>query len=398
MVASEKDRIMTPDTSSSHVDELVEGNAAFAFDLFGAIRDQSENLIYSPYSISLALAMTYAGARAITEQQMAETLHLALPKEDVHRAFNALDLELKSRGEEAKGRNGEGFRLNIANSIWGQSGYTFLAEFLDTLAENYGAGLRLLDFEAFPEKSRVTINDWVSDKTEERIQDLLPPGSITPLTRLVLTNAIYFNAAWDLPFDENATRPGLFHLLNGTETAVDMMSQVEHFKYAAGSDYQAIELPYDGRELSMVIFIPRKGRFEDFEKSFTAAKMDSILAELSHAYVSLSMPRFTFERALDLGQILAEMGMPDAFDPRAADFSGMDGSLDLFISKILHKAFIAVDEEGTEAAAATAVVMKLTAAPQEPIQVSVDRPFVFIIRDVETRTILFMGRVLNPEA
>ncbi|MDY6839109.1 MAG: serpin family protein [Thermodesulfobacteriota bacterium] len=396
-IASERERSMVPATSPWDVDELVEGNTDFAFDLYQALRDEDDNVIYSPYSISLALAMTFGGARHQTEMQMAETLNFTLGQEGVHPAFNALDLELERRGKGAQGSDGKGFRLHVANAIWGQAGYSFLSDFLDTLAENYGAGLRLLDFAAVPEESRLTINDWVSDETEERIPDLLPPGSVTSLTRLVLTNAIYFNAAWNFPFDELGTQPGLFHLLGGGEVTADMMSQVEHFNYFRGSYYQVIELPYDGHELSMVIFIPDEGWFEAFENVLTADKVDEMVKGLSPENVSLTMPKFTFDFGLSLNQILAAMGMPDAFDPTAADFSGMDGSRSLFISNVLHKAFIAVDEEGTEAAAATAVVMELTAVLDPPIVVSIDRPFVFMIRDLETRTVLFMGRVLHPE-
>ena len=397
VVHSPKPRIKAPQTSQSDLDELVEGNTAFAFDLYQAIREGNNNLIYSPYSISLALAMTYAGARNNTEDEMADTLHFTLGQDALHPAFNALDLELARRGQGAEGTDEEGFRLNIANSIWGQTGYSFLGEFLDTLAENYGAGLRLLDFSGAPEESRVTINDWVSHETEDKIQDLLPQGSISELTRLVLTNAIYFNAAWNFPFDESVTEPGVFHLLDGGEVTVDMMSQVEHFRYAEGFTYQAIELPYDGQELSMVIFIPDEGEFEEFERSLTPDNVDNILARLSSTSVNLTMPKFTFEFSLGLNQILATMGMLDAFDPGAADFSGMDGTRSLFISSVLHKAFISVDEEGTEAAAATAVIISLTAMPQPPVELSIDRPFVFMIRDLETETVLFMGRVLHPE-
>ena len=397
LVKSDKGRDMTPETSQSDLDELVEGNTDFAFDMYRAIRQGDDNLIYSPYSISLALAMTYAGAKNRTEQQMANALSFTLGQDKLHPAFNALDLELTSRGEGAEGTDGEGFRLNIANSIWGQEGYSFLSGFLDTLAENYGAGLRLLNFATAPEESRVTINDWVSDETEGKIEDLLPQGSISSLTRLVLTNAIYFNAAWDFPFNESATRPGAFHLLDGSEVTTDMMSQVKHFRYAEGRDYQVVELPYDGQELSMVLFIPKSGWFNAFESSLTENKVDNILAGLSSANVSLTMPKFTFEFSLGLNEVLARMGMSDAFNPTAADFSGMDGSRDLFISDVFHKAFIAVDEKGTEAAAATAVVVGATAMPDPPVEVTADRPFIFIIRDLETKTILFMGRVLNPE-
>ncbi|MDY6989629.1 MAG: serpin family protein [Thermodesulfobacteriota bacterium] len=397
VVQSQKDRTMAPQTNEEDGDELAEGNTAFAFDMYQTLRQQDDNLIYSPYSISLALAMTYAGARGETEQQMAETLHFTLGQNRLHPAFNALDLELAHRGEGAQGAKGEGFQLNIANAIWGQTGYSFLEVFLDTLAENYGAGLRLLDFASDPEACRLTINDWVSDRTEDKIQDLIPMNAISPLTRLVLTNAIYFNAAWNFPFDVAATQSGFFHLLDGGEVSADMMSQEEYLGYIKGWDYEAVELPYDGRELSMVIFLPVKGRFKAFEKALTADKANSMVAQLTYENVRLTMPRFSFSFGLSLTQALRAMGMPDAFNPSVADFSGMDGAFNLFISDVIHKAFIAVDEAGTEAAAATAVIMKLTAMPKEPIVVSVDRPFIFMIRDIPTKTVLFMGRVLDPE-
>jgi len=397
VVQSQKARTMAPETTEEDRNELAEGNTAFAFDMYHAMGQQDDNLIFSPYSISLALAMTYAGARGETEQQMAETLHFTLDQKRLHPAFNALDLELAHRGAGAQGADGEGFRLNIANAIWGQTGYSFLEVFLDTLAENYGAGLRLLDFASDPEACRLTINDWVSDRTEEKIPDLLPANSIDPLTRLVLTNAIYFNAAWNFPFDVAATEPGFFHLLDGGEVSADMMCQEEYFGYMKGWDYEAVELPYDGRELSMVIFLPVKGRFRAFERALTADKASSIVAQLTYENVRLTMPRFSFSFGLGLTRILAAMGMQDAFNPSVADFSGMDGSFNLFISDVIHKAFIAVDEAGTEAAAATAVIMKLTAMPKEPIEVSLDRPFIFMIRDIPTKTVLFMGRVLDPD-
>ncbi len=397
LVKSAKARAASPDVSAGDLAELVAGNNAFAFDLYQAIRGSDGNLFYSPYSISLALAMTYAGARGETESQMADTLRFTLPQARLHPAFNALDTTLASRGEGARGKDGEGFKLAIANSIWGQAGYTFLDTFLDTLAENYGAGLRLLDFAKAPEGARKTINDWVSEQTEERIRDLLPPDSITDLTRLVLTNAIYFNAAWRMPFDESMTRDGVFHLLDGGKVTVPMMSQMEFFGYAQGDGYQAVELLYNGGELSMVILLPDAGRFADFEAPLDADTLAAIVGNLAQANVLLTMPKFRYDARLDLAGTLSKMGMPEAFG-MSADFSGMDGKKDLFISGVFHKAFVSVDEAGTEAAAATAVVMTLKAAPGLPVEVTVDRPFIFLIRDIETGAILFVGRVLNPAA
>ena len=397
VIQSEKQRITSPEVDKAELTTLANGNSAFAFDLYQALRDEDGNLFYSPYSISLALAMTYAGARGETEKQMADTLHFTLPQDRLHLAFNSLDLELSQRGKGAKGKDGEGFRLNIANAIWGQKDYHFLATFLDVLAENYGAGLRVLDFTKEPEKSRIVINDWVREETEGRIENLLPPGSVDPPTSLVLTNAIYFNAAWQYPFEENATTDGLFHLLEGGEVSVPMMGQEKSLGYAESEGYQAVELPYDGRELSMVILLPQAGNFETFEKSLDVQQVDTIIKNLGSNQVILTMPRFEFASSFRLGGTLAAMGMPDAFSGNA-DFSGMTGNRDLFISGVVHKAFVSVDEAGTEAAAATAVIMPTAAPPGATVEVTIDRPFIFLIRDIKTGAISFVGRVVNPSA
>lgn len=396
IVRSDKQRVTSPDVSEADLATLADGNSAFAFDLYQALREEDGNLFYSPYSISLALAMTYAGARRETAQQMADTLHFILSQDRLHPAFNSLDIELSQRGEGAKGKDGEGFRLNIVNAIWGQEGYKFLPEFLDLLAENYGAGLRPLDFVNAPEESRTTINNWVSDQTEGRIEDLIPQGLIDALTRLVLTNAIYFNAAWQYPFSEDMTEDGPFYLLNEGEVTVPMMRQMELFGYAEGDRYQAIELPYDGQELSMVLLLPQTGQFEGFEGSLDAQRVDAIVKDLEFRRVTLTMPKFKFESDFSLKDALIALGMPVAFSG-GADFSGMTGYRDLFISDVIHKAFVSVDEAGTEAAAATAVVM-VAAMPPETVEVTVDRPFVFLIRDIQTGTILFVGRIVNPSA
>ena len=397
VLRSGKERVTSPDVSDTDLARLVEGNSAFAFDLYQALKGEEGNLFYSPYSISVALAMTYAGARGETEQQMAETLKFLLSQEDLHPAFNGLDIELDKRGEGAEGKDDDGFRLNIVNAIWGQKDYAFLSEFLDVLAENYGAGLRILDFINETEKSRVTINDWVSDQTEGRIEDLIPQGVITILTRLVLTNAIYFNAAWEYPFEENATYNGPFYLLDGSDVTVPMMRQTESFGYTEGDGYQAVELPYDGRELSMVILLPEEGQFGTFEDSLDAALVSAIIEDLGSQEVALTMPKFEFESEFGLKEALAAMDMPIAFTGEA-DFSGMTGNRELSIAEVIHKAFVSVDEAGTEAAAATAVIMALTAMPGEPVEVTLDHPFIFLIRDIETGTILFIGRVVDASA
>jgi serpin B len=396
-VASNKPRASAPQATDQEIATLVSGNSAFALDLYRRIKEREGNLFYSPYSVSLALAMTYAGARGETAHQMAEALHFELPPEELHPAFNALDLELAQRGEGAQGKDGEPFRLHIVNAIWGQRDYGFQEEFLDVLAENYGAGLRTLDFAGDPEEARATINDWVAEQTEERIEDLLPPGSIGALTRLVLTNAIYFNAAWKHPFEPERTADGPFYRLDGSEVQVPMMHQTEFLGYTEEEGVQVVELPYDGQEFSMVILLPERGTFGAFEDALTAERVDTIVEDLAYRQIKLSMPKFEFDFDLSLVQALQELGMENAFGAEA-DFSGMTGSPELFISEVVHKAFVSVDEEGTEAAAATAVVIAETAMPEEPLAVDVDRPFIFLIRDIETGTILFAGRIVDPGA
>jgi serpin B len=399
VLQSDKERKTSPDVLTGDQASLVEGNSAFAFELHQALRGKEGNLFYSPYSISLALAMTYAGARGETAKQMSDTLQFLLEQAKLHPAFNWLSAELAGRGQGAQGKDGEGFRLNIVNAIWGQKDYEFLSDFLDILAENYGAGLRILDFMNEAEQSRLAINDWVSERTEGRIEDLIPPGAINELTRLVLTNAIYFNAAWKYPFDEGLTANGPFYLLDGRQVIVPMMREMESFGYGKGEGYQAVELPYDGGELSMVILLPASGNFEAFEAGLQAQEVSDIISGLRPTQVALTMPKFEFDSEFGLKDTLADMGMPVAFSPDEADFSGMTGNSELFISDVIHKAFVAVDEAGTEAAAATAVIVGTTSMPTEPpVEVTVDRPFIFLIRDIETGSILFVGRVLNPGA
>lgn len=393
---SETQRVTSPVVAEPDLAELVVGNSAFAFDLYQVVRGNQGNLLYSPYSISIALAMTYSGARGETKRQMADTLSFTLPDDRLHPAFNALDLELASRGEDRRGGGSSRFQLNIANAIWGQEGYAFLPEFLDVLAENYGAGLRLLDFVSAPEESRLAINDWVSDQTEGKIPDLMPQDVIDELTRLVLTNAIYFNAGWAFPFEPQDTEGGTFYLLDGGEVTVPMMKQSHEFAYAEGEGYQAISLPYGASGVSMVILVPPAGQFETFESSLNPDRVEAIVKGLVRWSVTLSMPKFDFESSFDLGETLATMGMPDAFS-ELADFSGMTGSPELFISAVVHKAFVSVDESGTEAAAATGVGMA-ESAPEGHVELTVDRPFVFLIRDSRTGAVLFAGRVINPVA
>ena len=398
-IRSDRERA-APSLENADLAALAGGNSTFAFDLYHALRGQDGNLLYSPHSISLALAMTHAGAEGQTERQMAEALRFSLPRDRLHPAFNALDQELASRGENAERGDGEGFRLNVVNAVWGQRGHEFREPFLDVLAESYGAGVRQADFREMPEESRLAINDWVAENTEDRIRDLIPPGIINPLTRMVLTNAIYFNASWAYPFPEANTRQRPFHLLDGSSSNVLMMRTSEDFGYVAGDGYQAVDLPYAGNELSMTVLLPDEGRFREFEEFLDANLVDGLVADLRPRYVTLDLPRFEFESEFRLGETLKSMGMSDAFDSASSDFSGMDARSCLagdpgclYIREVVHKAFVSVDEAGTEAAAATAVMMQAESAPPSPVSVTVDRPFIFLIRDQETGAILFLGRV-----
>jgi len=389
---SELERETSPNVPLEDLTALVQGNNDFAFNLYQKIRDASGNMFFSPYSISSALVMAYAGARGETEQQMADALHFSLPQDRLHSAFNALDLTLV--GEES-----ENFKLNIANSSWGQFGYPFRSEYLDILAKNYGAGMWLVDFMRDPEGARLKINDWVSDKTENKIENILPPGSIYEYTRLVLANAIYFNAQWRFLFPESQTENGKFTLLDGGQVDVEMMSQAETFRYAAGEGYQVVELPYVNQDVSMLIILPTLENFGEFERTLDAGRVGEMVQNLESKYVALKMPKFGFEASLSLNDKLSEMRMTAAFNPQEADFSGITGDRSLHIDAVLHKAFISVKENGTEAAAATVVVVGTTGIPPEPsVEVSIDHPFIFMIRHNNTGSILFLGRVLDPTA
>jgi serpin B len=339
--------------------------------------------------------MTFAGAAGSTADQMAGTLHFDLEDGALHAAFNAYALDLEARANADV--DGTPFELSIANSLWGQEGFAFRPEFLDLLAENYAAGMRLADFVADPEASRQVINRWVSDETRQRIEDLIPEGAIDEMTRLVLANAIYFKASWMSSFDPDATAREPFHLLSGDTVDVPMMHADESYRYLVADGYQAIELPYQSGEMSMVILLPDGGRFAAFEDTMGLDVLEQALGQMAYGPVRLGLPRFTYESEFSLRDALEGLGMTDAFDPDRADFSGMDGNRDLYIASVLHKAFVAVDEKGTEAAAATAVIMGVTSAPiGEPITITVDRPFIYLIRDGQTGGILFLGRVVDP--
>ena len=399
---SDLPREAEPNVSDDVIETLAADNAQLAFTLLAAIRtiqhedERDENLFFSPHSISAALAMAYLGARGTTELQMKDALRFSLEQEMVHPAFNALDLALAGRAEAESPYEGDGFRLNIVNAVWGQTGYPFQDPYLDVLAEHYGAGMRLLDFITEPETARATINDWVWKQTEERIENLLPQGSINIDTRLVLTNAVYFNAPWLRPFDPELTEPESFTTHAGEETTVQMMRQTASLGYAEWEGGQAVELPYNGATLSMVILLPHSGGFNAFEQALTQEIYAGIVSRIESRQVHLILPRFSYTTQLSLVPPLASLGMAEAFVPGAADFSGIDGTRSLYISDVIHQAFVAVDEAGTEAAAATAVLFERTAISGPPVTVAVNRPFLFAIRDLPTGEILFVGRVIDP--
>lgn len=395
VIRSEKQRVTSPDVSDAQLDELVAGNTEFALNLLREIRTTNAgNVIYSPHSISIALAMTYAGARTVTETEMASALHFTLPQNELHPAFNALDLKLVGRGQDAAGSDDEPFRLKIANAMWLQEGADFEMSFLDTLAENYGAGVNLMDYDTDPEAARLEINAWVEDQTEDKIKNLIPDGAITPDTVAVLTNAIYFNAAWEDQFEEGATVDAPFEAPAGIVN-VPTMKQMADYGHSAQAGFEAIELPYDGGEVSMVVLLPDAASdLATLEGNLDAATIQATFAALQTKKIELSFPKFKFESPIGLNEMLRNLGMPSAFD--AADFSGISKTMSLAITDVLHKAFIDVNEKGTEAAAATAVIIGETSVPVADLTIEVDRPFLVLIRDRETDAVIFIGRVVDP--
>lgn len=391
MLRSDLARDTTPNATDADVATLVGGNRDFAADLYKLASAEQGNLFMSPHSITTALAMTYAGAANNTATQIADVFHFTQAPATLHASLNALDLALASR---AQGGSSETipFRLRTANSMWGQDGFDVLAPFLDTLAVNYGTGMHVLDFAGATEASRQTINGWVEDQTNDKIQDLLPQGTIQPTTRLVLTNAIYFSAAWAEPFEASDTADRPFHVA-GSAVQVPTLYQTADMNYGEGSGWKAVEIPYDGEDLSMTVVVPDD--LSAFEQQLTGATFAQIGTAVTHHSVQLYLPKFKFASPLALKPILAELGMTDAFADGAADFSGIDGTRDLVITDVLHKGFVGIDEAGTEAAAATAVVIGPTSVPELATMV-VDKPFLFFIKDRPTGAILFVGRVVDP--
>jgi serpin B len=379
--------VLAGPTEEDH-EAVVAGNTQFALDLYARLRTEDGNLFLSPYSVSTALAMTYAGARGETERQMADVLHFTLGQEQLHPALAALGSSVKAAG------GGPGCTIHVANSLWGQQGYGFLEEFLALNRKHYGAGFSEVDFGGATEQARHTINAWVAQQTQQIIKELLQEGQLDPADVLVLTNAIYFKGDWASKFDPKQTQDAPFQISATDQVVVPMMQQFGRFAFADGNELDLLELPYAGERLSMVLLLPKKvGGLPALERSLSKENLHQWLGRLRQRPVRVSLPRFALGSRFDLTKTLEAMGMPDAFGG-AADFSGMTGGRDLFIGLVIHEAKLEVTEEGTEAAAATAVKMKRGAPP---LAFVADHPFLFLIRDRQTGSILFMGRVLNPK-
>ena len=380
-------------------------NSNFAFDLYRELSDGEDNLFFSPFSISRVLAMAYAGARGETERQMAEILRYNLPQERLHPTFGAIENGLNSREDVSKGSSNPDedeplFLLSRASAAWAQEGLKFHQYYLDILDNSYGEELRPLDFAAALEESRATISNWAEEETGGRIEEPISHGELDSFARFVLTDAIYFNAQWLLPFYPNDTTEEQFRLPNGIRVKVPMMNKKPSTwwtGYARGDGYQAVNISYFWIGVSMIVLLPDKGRFEEFEDSLAAGIIDQIRENWESRYVTLSMPRFKFNSSFALKDVLTRMGMIDPFD-EAADFSGISNQSKVRVSDIFHNAYVSVDELGTEAPEPTIFpALNEDYSPSlEPITVTLDRPFIFLIRDEPTGAILFLGRVMDP--
>ena len=384
--------IRASDVDKADINSIVAGNNAFALDFYRQLAKNKGNLFFSPYSISSALAMTYAGACGETAEQMARVLHFGLPPEKLHSAFSDLTGIFNATGKN--------YQISVANALWGQIGCKFRPEFLEVTNKYYGAGLKEVDYidEANREQARQMINKWVEAKTNDKIKDLIKSGDLSELTRLVLTNAIYFKGKWELQFRPEATEPVPFYISMEEKVDVPMMHQMAKFNYAENDQVQILEIPYTGGDLSMVVLLPRPGyELAKLEGMLRPEVIQSWLSQLSREKVEVFLPRFKLEQRFILNQVLQDLGMIDAFDENAADFSGMTPGRDLYIGKVIHQAFVEVNEEGTEAAAATAIIMGTKAMVlDKPPVFRADRPFVFLIRDLRSGSILFMGRLADP--
>jgi serine protease inhibitor len=374
------------------INDIVSGNNAFAFDMYAKLGHAEGNIFFSPYSISTALAMTYGGARGNTEKQMAHALHFGQDQAAFHPAFG----ELQARINEIQKKGG--VQLTAANSIWMQKEYAFLPAFLDLTKKNYDAALKYVDYKIAAEKARADINAWVENKTKEKIKDLIRPGALDAMTRMVLANAIYFKGSWAAKFDTQFTNNATFRVTEKDSVTVRMMRKSsQDFGYAENESVQCLELPYADHDLSMIVVLPKKKDLTAFEKTLSVNSMDSLNSRMRETRVEVFLPRFRTVQEFIVNDALSALGMTDALGG-AADFSGMTGTKDLCVSDVIHKAFVDVNEEGTEAAAATAVAMRATAMREPPKTVvfRADHPFLFMIRENSTGSVLFMGRIVNP--
>jgi serpin B len=377
----------TPDQA-----ELVKGNNAFAVDLYGQLRQQSGNLFFSPASISTAFAMAYAGASGSTAHEMAATLHFTLPPDRLHPAMGKLLGEMNAPHA--------GYQLRVADALWAEQDESFLDSYLKLTEADYGAGFRKVDFKHAPEAVRATINQWVADQTADKIKDLLPSGAVSLATRLVLTNAIYFKGDWQSQFDKARTAQEDFHLSAAQAVKAPLMHLEGRFNYFNGVTFQVLEIPYKTGDLSMIVLLPNDaGGLPALEQSLTAASAQQWLGQLrGGGKVILTLPKFKMTERFELNSILGALGMRQSFENGVADFSAMTGKRDFCISAAIHKAYIDVNEEGTEAAAATGIVMRPMAMAREqpPIVFRADHPFLFMIRDNRSGGILFLGRLTDP--
>jgi serpin B len=376
-------------TTAQGVDAVVNANNQFALDLYSKYRTkEKDNIFFSPYSISTALAMTYEGAKGQTAQEIKKVFHY--PEDENVRRPNFAKIYNEINKKDKK------YTLYTANALWVQKDFPFLREYLDAVEKYYAGKATNLDFVEDTEGSRITINNWVADQTNKRINDLIPEGAIKPLTRLLLTNAIYFKGDWVLKFDKSKTREEDFNINQNETVKVQMMSltgEKAKFNYAETENLQILEMPYSGKELSMLIFLPKDNSLEALEKSLTLEKLNEWKKLLKEERIDVYMPKFKFETKYFMSQDLKEMGMATAFNCGMADFSGMTGRKDLCIDEVIHQAFVEVNEEGTEAAGATAVNM-ITIAVSPLFRA--DHPFIFLIQQTNTGNILFIGRVINP--
>ena len=381
-------------SASDQTDEetLVRDNSAFAMDLYQKLRASDGNLFFSPYSISTALAMTYGGARGNTEKQMAQTLRFSLTQNNLHAAFAQIESRFNKVQETGN------VTLSVANSLWPQKDYNFLDEYLSLTKKYYGVSINYVDYKRAREAAREMINEWVEDKTQDRIKDLIQPGILDALTRLVLVNAIYFKGDWESQFEASQTKDSPFHVSPERSVRAPMMKQKNRFGYAEIGNLQILELPYVGNELSLIVLLPQRiDGLDQIESNISTENLQRWKRELHKTDVLVFLPKFKMTSMFRLDKTLMSMGMVDAFSDSKANFAGMDGRPDwLYIGAVLHKAFVAVDEEGTEAAAATAVVMKARGMPKPPPVFRADHPFLFLIQEKGTGSILFMGRTVDP--